>query len=154
AEYMLALAVASDPARNGGPPRFDLLAGERENLGTAYEFLSARDRAAAADLAAATAQFMVWHGPVTLLHEWLEEVLADPQVAPRVRVEALNLFAFAFRLSCDYERAGELAGEALVLARREGFDYGIYGALLELVFVAAACGDREPARTLADETYA
>jgi predicted ATPase len=151
ADHMLALALASDPYRTGGPHRPELLIGEEDNLHAAYRFFRAHDRAAASELTSAAFDYLTICGPYTLLGEWMEAVVAEPDTDPRIKAEALAALGYLARTRGDTTRATAFASEALSLARPEGHLLAVAWALYDLAFAALGAGDHRLAQTLGDE---
>jgi predicted ATPase/DNA-binding SARP family transcriptional activator len=134
--------------------RFDAVAHDHDDLRRALDLLvdDAVDPVRGARLALALSRFWFDRGFIREGAQRLEAVLAAP-LPPEVRAQVLHCLATLIRNQGNYERAFELFGQALALARETGDDIAIGKALATYSNAARMVGAYDEALTLATEAF-
>jgi predicted ATPase/DNA-binding SARP family transcriptional activator len=156
AEWLTELAEATRQANLGGEdpvPWLDRLEAEHANIRAALAWALEADVGLALELVSALRPFWEVRGHFAEGLRWAEQALGNNDVAPpELRTKAVAFAAGAALRLGDLDRADELYGEVLTLARELGDVEGEARALSDLGTVAAVAGDISNARRFLEES--
>jgi predicted ATPase/DNA-binding SARP family transcriptional activator len=156
AEWLANLAEAARIANLGGEdpvPWLDQLEAEHPNIRAALAWAIESDVGLALELVSALRPFWEVRGHFGEGLRWAEQALTvDDVAAPEVRTKAVAFAAGASLRVGDLDRADELYGEVLQLAREMGDAEGEARALSDLGTVASVRGDLLSGRRFLEES--